>query len=176
VSLIPLDGPAKITPPTEPRVIAQKNTEFTPYVTVIAVGTSVSFPNQEEKISHQVFANSETKNFDLPLHKPGKAGTVVFDRAGVAAIGCNIHDWMIAYVAVVSTPWFGQSGATGGVTIPGVTAGRYRAEIWQPRLEKIVTRELTVTDAASPAVELTLELGKDKRLRRPIATPGAGYK
>jgi hypothetical protein len=116
------------------------------------------------------------KKFDFPLHKPGKAGTVVFDRPGVVTVGCNIHDWMVAYVVVLETPWFGQSGAAGEVTIAGVPAGRYRAEVWQPRLESAVTRELTVTDAAAPVLELTLELGKDKRARRPIATSGAGYK
>ncbi len=176
VSLVPLDAPAKLTPAAEPLIVAQKNTEFLPYITTLVVGSAVSFPNQETKIQHHVFAKSDVKSFDFPLHKPGKAGTVVFDKPGVVTVGCNIHDWMVAYVVILETPWFGQSTASGSAKLAGVPAGRYRVEVWQPRLEKIVTRDLTVTDASGPAIEMALELGKDKRARRPIAAPGAGYK
>jgi len=32
----------------------------------------------------------------------------VFDKPGVVVVGCNIHDWMLAYIVVLETPWFAK--------------------------------------------------------------------
>ena len=40
---------------------------------------------------------------------------VVFDKEGFVTLGCNIHDWMIAYVAVLGTPYFRVTGGDGHV-------------------------------------------------------------
>ena len=47
---------------------------------------------------------------------------IVFDQPGVVVLGCNIHDWMAAYVVVLATPWFAQSGADGAL-LPGHAHG-----------------------------------------------------
>jgi len=47
----------------------------------------------------------------------------VFDRAGIAVPGCNIHDNMAAWVVVVETPYFGRTSSTGQVTLPAVPPG-----------------------------------------------------
>ena len=57
----------------------------------------------------------------------------MFDTAGVAAIGCNIHDRMIAYAYVAESPWTALTGADGHVTIADVPPGRYQAQIWHPQ-------------------------------------------
>jgi len=52
----------------------------------------------------------------------------VFDKPGVVVVGCNIHDWMLAYIVVLETPWFAKSALDGTATIVAVPPGRYRAE------------------------------------------------
>ena len=79
VSLIPLDAPVKITPPAEPLEIAQSGQEFLAYVTPVAVGTTVVFPNHDT-VAHQVYSLSPAKKFTFPLYKPGTEGTETFDR------------------------------------------------------------------------------------------------
>jgi plastocyanin len=183
VSLIPLDAPAKITSPAEPALnrsngpleIAQSGQEFSMFVTPVVVGSTISFPNAD-KVGHQVYSLSPAKKFALPLYKPGSAGTVVFDRPGVVALGCNIHDWMLAYVVVLETPWFAKS-ALDGTAVVDVPAGRYRAEVWHPLLAKTATRELTIARGAAPAPQsFTLALKPDRRIRRTPAASGGGYK
>jgi hypothetical protein len=175
VALIPLDLPAQITPPAGPLEIAQSGQEFSMFVTPVVVGTTISFPNAD-KVGHQVYSLSPAKKFALPLYKPGQSDTVVFDRPGVVALGCNIHDWMLAYVVVLETPWFAKS-ARDGAAVVDVPAGRYRAEVWHPLLAKTATRELTIARGAAPAPQsFTLALKPDRRIRRTPASSGGGYK
>lgn len=175
VSLVPLDAPAKLTPPAEPLEIAQSGQEFSVFVTPLVVGSAVNFPNQDN-CSHQVYSLSPPKKFALPLYKPGNGSTVVFDRPGVVALGCNIHDWMLAYVVVLETPFFAKT-ATDGSAIVAAPPGRYRADVWHPRLAKTETREVTVAaGAAVPAQGFTLALKPDRRIRRAPESGAGGYK
>lgn len=60
---------------------------------------------------------------------------MVFDKAGVAVLGCNIHDWMLGYVVVLDTPWFAKSGRNGSVTLRDLPAGDYTINVWQPNMQ-----------------------------------------
>jgi plastocyanin len=175
VSLIPLDNPARPTPPADPIEIPQSGQEFSTFVTPVVVGSTVIFPNAD-KVSHQVYSLSPVKKFALPLYKPHDSGTVVFDRPGVVALGCNIHDWMLAYVFVLETPWFAKSTADGAAKISSVPPGRYRAEAWHPTLKKSETREITLTNADATALAFTLATKPIPRIRRAPSAAGGGYK
>ena len=94
-------------------IIDQRDKQFIPYVTALQVGTSVWFANTD-KIRHHVYSFSPAKKFELPLYAGVPAEPVVFDQPGFVTLGCNIHDWMIAYVAVLTTPYFaGRHGGPG---------------------------------------------------------------
>ena len=94
----------------------QVDKEFVPRVMAIRVGTSVRFPNQDNT-RHQVYSFSAAKKFELPLYAGKPASPVVFDKPGVVTLGCNIHDWMLGYIYVADTPYFGKTGAAGKTTI-----------------------------------------------------------
>lgn len=176
VSLIPLDAPAAPTVPAGQPEIVQKGREFIPFVTVVRAGTSIHFPNRDT-VEHYVYSRSPAKTFQFPLYAPGKNEVITFDHPGVIALGCNIHDWMLAYVVVVDTPWYVHVPAKGEAVIPGVPPGRYRAEVWHWRLRRVETRELVIPAGAPTAtVQLTLTLGPDHRIRRPTSAGLGGYR
>lgn len=173
-SLLPLDAPPQLTPPADPVVVTQEKEEFQPYVTAVVVGTRVAFPNRD-KVQHHVFSLSKTKPFDLGLYLGDPKELVTFDRPGVVTLGCNIHDWMSAYVVVLGTPHFSKSGDDGLAPIGGLPAGKYRLEVWHPRLKAVVTRDVTV--AASPVSQvIAVTLGVDRRIRRAPESGAGGYK
>lgn len=181
VMLVPLDRPAPPAEPSPPRVeVAQEDEQYNPYLTVIRAGTAVEFPNKD-RIQHHLYSVSEPKKFEKPLYGPGRHETVVFDRPGVVTVGCNIHDWMIAYIVVVDTPWHGRSESDGLATV-AAPAGRYRLEVWHPRLvderkkqrTTPVARELMLTGGGG-AEEFTLALAAERRIRRAPATKGGRY-
>jgi plastocyanin len=143
-------------------VIEQRGAEFSPYVTVVQTGTAVDFPNNDT-VRHHVYSFSQPKRFEIKLYagKPGQP--ITFDKPGEVVIGCNIHDWMEAYVLVVESPYFGKTGPDGQVHIANLPAGRYRLQLWHP-LQKAQAAASEIELAAAPA---RLNLVLDARAREP---------
>lgn len=109
--------------------IGQVKRQFTPRVTVVTTGTAVSFPNFDT-VRHHVYSFSAAKTFELKLYAGVPGTPVVFDKPGIAVLGCNIHDPMVAWVVVVDTPHHGRTDAQGRVRLDGVAAGSYRLRTW----------------------------------------------
>ncbi|MDN5781516.1 MAG: methylamine utilization protein [Luteimonas sp.] len=116
-----------------PAVIDQRDTQFTPRVSVVHVGSQIRFPNSDN-VRHQVYSFSPAKRFQLPLYSGKPASPVLFDKPGVVELGCNIHDWMVAYVVVVDTPYHAITDKLGRASL-SAPPGRYRLRIWHPDLE-----------------------------------------
>jgi plastocyanin len=113
--------------------VSQVQRQFDPQVTVVTVGTAVSFPNRDT-VRHHVYSFSPTKRFEIKLYVGTPAEPVVFDRPGIAVLGCNIHDQMVAWVVVVPTPWHGKTDARGVWRAPAVPPGAYRLRTWHSAL------------------------------------------
>jgi len=112
--------------------IQQVDREFVPYVTVIQTGTTATFPNRDP-IMHHVYSFSPAKSFEIKLYSGKSPSSILFDKPGVVTLGCNIHDWMIGYVLIVSTPHFAKSDATGNAHLRDVPAGSYEVFAWHPQ-------------------------------------------
>jgi plastocyanin len=147
------------TPPPARRtaVMDQKNRMFIPHVLPVQTGTSVRFPNSDD-IRHHVYSFSPAKPFQLPLYKGMPANPIVFDRAGVVTLGCNIHDQMSAYIVIVDTPWFEKTGATGTATLKDIDAGRYAVRVWFPEMRDEPVPE-AVTVAAGDRIAVSFVSG-----------------
>jgi plastocyanin len=164
-------APAKTT-----LMMDQQNKEFVPYVLPVYVGTPVNFPNRDN-IRHHVYSFSASKKFELPLYIGTPAAPVVFDKPGVVALGCNIHDWMLAYVYVVATPHFAKTGADGRAQLEGLAAGTYEARVWHPRLrgETEKTAKPVTLSAGEPArVAFVVSLKSEWRVPRRPEPPYVG--
>jgi plastocyanin len=97
-------------------VVDQVHKHFVPRVSVIRTGTAVTFPNSDN-IRHQVYSLSDAKKFTLKLYAGSPKVEVLFDKPGLVVLGCNIHDSMVAFVAVVDTPYFGKVPDSGVLTL-----------------------------------------------------------
>lgn len=130
VVLEPLSGIA-LAGHLPPAAIEQRNREFSPFLTIVQAGTAVDFPNRDP-FKHHVYSFSPAKVFEIKLYAGKPAKPVVFDKPGEVALGCNIHDWMEAYVLVVDTRYFAKTGGNGRAVVGNVPAGRYRLKLWHP--------------------------------------------
>lgn len=138
---------AHATTSTASAQVAQKERQFQPVVTAIQTGTAVHFPNLDT-VRHHVFSFSPIKRFELKLYAGTPAAPVVFDKAGVAVLGCNIHDRMAAWVVVMDTPLLTRSDAAGQVSFD-LPAGEHRLQAWRPGWpENEPFAELGVTQTA----------------------------
>ena len=166
---VPVQGVPRAKGERPKEVIDQIDKEFVPGVKVIQVGTAISFPNKDN-IRHHVYSFSPAKKFELPLYKGVPAAPIVFDKPGVVVLGCNIHDWMIAYVYVVESPWFGKTEQAGQVRILDLPAGEYDVEAYHPRAmdaAEPIRRRVTIGAATPSAIEVQMTLKPAARSSRP---------
>lgn len=128
----PLDMPLPPAKAVEPVVVAQENSAFAPYVSVIRTGTSVRFPNRDPH-DHHLKSFSPAKSFELRVYsKREEPAPVLFDKPGDVALVCHFHNWMRGFIYVVDTPHFAKTDGKGQATIANLPAGRYEVKAWAP--------------------------------------------
>jgi plastocyanin len=149
-------------------VMNQLNLQFEPHVLVVPTGSTVVFPNKDT-VLHQVYSFSPIKRFDRPLFR-GTPEPVLFDRTGVVAVGCNIHDNMRAYIYVVDAQYFGRMNAEGDWKVD-VQPGAYNVQVWHPQARdtRPVLEQQIKVEAAEAA--LTLRLATPLKLRPKSQVP-----
>lgn len=114
-------------------VIDQQHETFLPLVVVVRKGGEAVFTNNDTTM-HQVYSFSPVKQFQFEIDRGQVSKPVVFDKPGVAAIGCNIHDNMVAYVFVADAPFAAVTDAQGRAQIRDVPDGAWHATTWHPQL------------------------------------------
>jgi plastocyanin len=158
-------------------VIDQVDKEFVHYVTVIAIGTAVQFPNSDD-IRHHVYSFSPAKQFELPLYMGTPAKPVVFDKAGVVKLGCNIHDWMVGYLYITDAPYFKTTDKEGKAQLIQLPTGKYNVQLWHPRMEttEVNTQQtIMIVDSVKNLLSFQLSLKPELRPRRAPLSIQKGY-
>jgi len=177
VTATPLTAPSAATEVEAQGVVDQVNKQFVPYVTVVRVGTRVRFPNGDN-IRHHVYSFSPAKRFELPLYSGKAAAPVLFDKPGIVVMGCNIHDWMVGYVYVADTPYFGKTERNGSVQLHDLPAGDYRVQIWHPEMdtpEQATARTEHLDEQATVSANWKIDLPAALRPRRAPVPETGGY-
>jgi plastocyanin len=163
--------------PKKHAVVDQRDKQFIPYVTAVQVGTAVSFPNSDN-IRHHVYSFSPAKKFELPLYSGVPAEPVVFDKVGFVTLGCNIHDWMIAHIAVLPTPYFQVTRQDGRAVLKDLPAGQYTVQVWHPALKgqpEAFAQRVDVGGGTKSLV-FTLPLKHELRAKRAPGLTTGGYR
>ena len=137
----------QLAKPLQGAEMSQTGRQFVPAVLIVPTGTGVSFPNRDT-VRHHVYSFSATKKFELKLFAGTPANPVIFDKPGIAVLGCNIHDNMAAWVVVVDTPFYALTDGLGLAGLANVPPGSYKLRVWHSRLP-----------VGAPALEQTLTVG-----------------
>lgn len=114
-------------------VVSQQNLQFHPFLTIVPVGADVSFPNFDNT-KHHVYSFSSAKRFELKLFAKDQSRTVHFDKPGVVALGCNIHDQMSAFIVVTDSSWTARTNAQGLALLGDAPNVAGRMVVWHPYL------------------------------------------
>jgi hypothetical protein len=93
---------------------------------------------------------------------------IVFNKAGLVAIGCNIHDDMQAFIYVANSPYFSLSDAEGNIQLTDLPAGEYQVNIWHPwQVNVQQPTSLTLNDGDN---KLTIRINIDHQ-EKPSSPP-----
>jgi plastocyanin len=167
VTLYPSAG-ARAPRPGSRYVVAQQNLQFHPFLTIVPVGADVSFPNLDPT-KHHVYSFSSAKRFELKLFARDQSRTVRFDKAGVVALGCNIHDQMSAFIVITDSAWTARTNAQGMAAFGDAPNAAGRMTVWHPWLR-----------APGGVIEQAIGAGQRSanfsiRLRPPPSMPAMDY-
>ena len=153
--------------------INQEKMQFIPAVSVLPVGATVRFVNNDPWDHHVRSSpagmgqfNSTNAGFELRLEgkpdgKPSKSADVTLDKAGVLGatlLGCFIHGSMRGYIYASESPWAVKTGADGLATFEDLPDGAAQVKTWQAdQLVDVPVQSISVTAAPAKAtVQLTV--------------------
>lgn len=133
-----------------PMRLTQRNITFDPQVLIVPLGAEVAFPNFDS-VRHHVYSFSPGNRFELRLFGRDETRSYRFTKTGIAAVGCNIHDRMSAFIVVVDTPYAMKTGADGRATLRGASGAGvltvWRQDVRSP--SNTITRPIAETRAAA---------------------------
>ena len=167
-------APPKAPPPTDV-VITQEKMQFVPALTVVPVGSRVTFTNLD-RWEHHVrglpaglagLTAAPGSGFELRLDSkaeglPAASSTVTLERVGPMQLGCHLHGSMRGSLYVSDTPWVVKTNADGVATLPDVPEGAARVRVWHvDQLIEAAPTPLTVTTVT--AVNLDTRIQPRKR-------------
>lgn len=139
-------------------LIYTHNKQFEPESLVIPLGSTVSFPNQDE-ILHNVFSVTPKSSFDLGVYGEGKSAEYTFKKPGLVLINCNVHHAMQANVLVVDTQYMASPGKDGRFALDKLPTGGGKLMIWHPRAN---VQEQVLRLPVDTPISLNLVLSKPR--------------
>jgi plastocyanin len=136
--------------------IDQKGCKFTPHVVAMMPG-EIDIKNSDG-VLHNIHTYS-TGNPPINKAQPKfkKVMTEKFEKPEVIKVTCDVHSWMLGWVAVVPTPFFGVSTDSGVVKIDNVPAGKHKVEVWH---ETLGQQSKDVEVKAGQATKVSFEMKK----------------
>ncbi|MET0518497.1 MAG: methylamine utilization protein [Burkholderiaceae bacterium] len=138
--------------------LGQRDRQFIPQLLVVQTGTAVNFPNFDT-VRHHVYSFSPIKVIDIKLYSGTPVEPIVFDKPGVATLGCNIHDRMSAHVIVVDTPFFAKTDASGTARLD-LPAGEHQLKLWHASMKLATTLQSQPLSVGSTPGQSTVTLGE----------------
>lgn len=157
---------------TKPAEVAQKDLVFRPFVSAVQIGTAVDFPNMD-KTRHHVYSFSPAKVFELKLYVNKPDAPVLFDTLGIVALGCNIHDYMQAYIYVGESQFLAVTDEQGKATFDQLPAGNYQLKLWHPWQQQDVTAQTITLPLAN--AQFSIAVTRQQKPNRPKKGFGNQY-
>jgi len=137
-------------------VVGQQNKAFTPYISVMQLGSHVQFNNQDN-ITHQIYSPIGKNKFSLLIRSGETFVKQDFSEAGEVSMGCNIHDWMSGYLFIVDTPYFAITDNRGAVNVAIEKTGKYKVVVWHPQMNEPENKISKIVDLKQ-SMNITMQL------------------
>jgi plastocyanin len=136
-------------------VIDQKGCKFNPHIVVMQPG-EIEIKNSDD-ILHNIHTYS-TANPSINKAQPKfkKTMTEKFEKPEIVKVTCDVHSWMLGWVAVVPGP-AAVTDKDGVAKIENVPAGKQKIEVWHETLGK---QEKEVEVKAGQTTKVSFEMKK----------------
>ena len=148
-------------------LLNQKGCRFLPPLQIVRNGTKVTVRNSDPNVLHNVNVKESIDlssdrtvskmlfNFAQPVQGDIKKVLKAPDSPFLV-VGCDIHNWMVAYMLAPEHPYAAIVDEHGNFRIDDVPPGTYSLTAWHPKLGK---RKATVTVPAAGVANVEFDFG-----------------
>lgn len=136
-------------------MIDQKGCKFQPRVVATMPG-DVDIANSDG-ILHNIHTYS-TLNPPVNKAQPKfkKVMTEKFEKPEIVKVTCDVHSWMVGWIAIMPHPYFGVTDGSGRAKITNIPPGKHTVEVWHETLGK-QTKEVDVKAGQTAKVVFDLK-------------------
>ncbi|MEE9257917.1 MAG: tetratricopeptide repeat protein, partial [Nitrospinaceae bacterium] len=118
---------------TQPLKIFQRELRFQPSHSVVMIGSTVTFVNDDREV-HNIYSKSSGNQFNLGAMAAGASREIKLVTPGPVILRCNLHKDMMGTVFVVPNGYYAQTNASGEYRFDNVKSQEYILEFWHPQL------------------------------------------
>ena len=141
--------------PPGPVQVDQQQCVFVPRVVIVPVGGTVEFLNSD-RLLHNIRGRATVNRPFNRTQPKGRTIPMVFQKAEVVRVDCDLHPWMRAWVVVAEHPFYTITNDQGEFLLDNVPPGRYTIQLWQEALGT-VTKDVSVADGVTT---VTVEMSR----------------
>ncbi len=147
---------AKGAPTAKKASIDQNGCKFVPHVVAMTPG-EIEIKNSDDILHNLHTYSTANPSINKAQPKFKKVMTEKFEKPEIIKITCDVHSWMLGWIAVMPHPFFGVTDAGGATKIENVPAGKVTVEVWHETLGK-QTKEVEVK--AGQVAKVSIEMKK----------------
>jgi plastocyanin len=122
-------------PTAKKSTVDQKGCKFVPHVVATMPG-EVEFKNSDDILHNLHTYSTANPSINKAQPKFKKVMTEKFEKPEIIKITCDVHSWMLGWIAVMPHPYFGVTDANGTTKIENVPPGKHKIEVWHETLGK----------------------------------------
>jgi plastocyanin len=131
--VVRIEVPGAVASP-HPLALDQRGCRYSPRVQAAAPGSTLTISNGDP-ILHNVHGwLGQATAFNVPMPVQGGRTPRTLARPGLIRVGCDVHEWMVAWILVTPTPHVAVTGPGGRFSLAGVPVGRWEAVAWHEKL------------------------------------------
>ncbi|MBN8554282.1 MAG: hypothetical protein J0L93_02460 [Deltaproteobacteria bacterium] len=115
-------------------IITEEGCEFSPRMTIIPQGGSVTFLNRD-KILNGIRAKGTQNPPSYRAHPPNlRQIQIKFEKPEIVPIVCDFHPWMKSFVIVAPHHFYGITNKDGVAQLKKVPEGNFKVHLWHETL------------------------------------------
>ena len=123
-------------PAAAPRPLGldQQGCRYRPRVQAAAPGSALTIANGDPVLHNVHGWLGQATAFNVPMPLQGGRTPRTLARPGLVRVGCDVHEWMAAWILVTPTPFVAVTGPGGRFALAGLPTGRWEAVAWHESL------------------------------------------
>ena len=133
--------------PAKAVTLDQRGCKYGPRIIGIRAGQPLEVVNSDATLHNVHALPMQNQEFNHGQAEKAPTLTHTFTVPEVMVrFKCDVHGWMLAYVGVMSNPYFAVTGTDGTFEIKGVPPGTYTLAVWHEKLSGESTQSVTLGD------------------------------